>query len=130
MRRTLLKSKIHRARVTGANLHYQGSITIDPQLMEAANVLQWEKVEIYNVTNGERLATYAIAGRPGGGEICLNGAAAHRVSVGDIVIVASYAEYEEDAAHAHRPALVFVDERNLVLPQPLEEAIGAAVGVS
>ena len=121
MLRTLLKSKIHRATVTEANLDYQGSVTLDPALMEAADLLQFERVEIYDVTNGERFATYAIPGRPGSGEVCLNGAAAHKVRPGDLVILASYADYDEEAARSHRPALVFVDEANRITsrsPQP------------
>jgi aspartate 1-decarboxylase len=114
MQRTLLKSKIHRATVTEANLDYQGSVTIDTLLMEAADLLHFERVEIYNVTNGERFATYAIPGRRGAGEICLNGAAAHKVSVGDLVIIASYANYEDAVARSHEPALVFVDEHNRI----------------
>lgn len=114
MQRTLLKSKIHRATVTEANLDYQGSVTIDPLLMEAADLLHFERVEIYNVTNGERFATYAIPGRRGAGEICLNGAAAHKVRLGDKVILASYADYDDEAARRHRPALVFVDEANKI----------------
>lgn len=114
MQRTLLKSKIHRATVTEANLDYQGSVTIDPLLMEAADLMAFERVEIYDVTNGERLATYAIPGRRGGGEICVNGAAAHKVRPGDLVILASYAAYDDAAARAHRPALVFVDGANHV----------------
>ena len=122
MQRTLLKSKIHRATVTDANLDYQGSVTIDPLLMAAADLLQFERVEIYNVTNGERFATYAIPGRPGSGEICVNGAAAHKASAGDLVILASYAAYDEEAARAHRPALVFVDAANRML-QPQAAAV-------
>jgi aspartate 1-decarboxylase len=112
MQRTLLKSKIHRATVTDANLHYQGSITIDPLLLEAADIVPFEKVEIYNVTNGERFATYAIEGTPGAGEIVLNGAAAHKAGPGDIVIIASYATYQEDVVRGHKPYLIFVDEKN------------------
>lgn len=118
MRRMLLKSKIHRATVTDANLHYQGSVTVDPLLMAAADLLPWERVEIYNVTNGERFATYAIPGRPGAGEVVINGAAAHKAATGDLVILATYAEYEELEARRHRPALVFVDERNALLGEP------------
>lgn len=118
MERTLLKSKIHRATVTDANLEYQGSVTVDPLLMEAADLLEWERVEIYNVTNGERFATYAIPGRPGAGEIVLNGAAAHKVRPGHIVILATYATYDEAAARRHRPSLVFVDEKNHQIAQP------------
>jgi len=124
MRRTLLKSKIHRATVTDANLHYQGSVTIDPLLMEAADILHHERVEIYDVTNGERFATYAIPGRPGAGEICLNGAAAHKVTKGDLVILATYAEYDAAELPGHHPAVVFVDEKNRIrreaeVPEPV-----------
>lgn len=115
MQRTMLKSKIHRATVTDANLHYQGSVTIDPILMEAADLLHHERVEIYNVTNGERFATYAIPGHRGAGEIVLNGAAAHKVSVGDIVILASYGVYSDLEARALKPSLVFVDEKNRIM---------------
>jgi aspartate 1-decarboxylase len=115
MKRTMLKSKIHRATVTDANLHYQGSVTIDPLLMKAADLLHYERVEIYNVTNGERFATYAIPGTPGRGEICINGAAAHKATTGDVVILASYAEYEGADLVDHNPALVFVDEANQIL---------------
>jgi aspartate 1-decarboxylase len=128
MRRTMMKSKIHRATVTDANLHYQGSVTVDPLLLEAADILPHERVEIYDVTNGNRLATYAIPGAPGRGEICLNGAAAHLVSKGDLVILATYAEYEEEAARRHHPRVVFVDERNaLRTSSPVE--VEAALGV-
>jgi len=115
MQRTMLKSKIHRATVTDANLHYQGSITIDPILLEAADLLHHERVEIYNVTNGELFATYAIHGHHGAGEIVLNGAAAHKVSVGDVVIIASYGVYSDIEARALKPSLVFVDSRNRIL---------------
>jgi len=115
MQRTMLKSKIHRATVTDANLHYQGSVTIDPILLEAADLLHHERVEIYNVTNGERFATYAIPGHHGAGEIVLNGAAAHKVSVGDVVIIASYGVYSDIEARALKPSLVFVDSRNRIL---------------
>lgn len=118
MRRTMMKSKIHRATVTDANLHYQGSVTIDPLLLEAADILENERVEVYDLTNGNRLATYAIAGAPGRGEICLNGAAAHLVSKGDLVILASYAEYEAAEAQTHRPRVVFVDAANRQLAGP------------
>lgn len=130
MKRTLLKSKIHRATVTDANLHYQGSVSIDPVLMGAADFLPFERVEIYNVTNGERFATYAIPGTPGAGQIVINGAAAHKASTGDIVILASYAEYEDAEALGHRPSLVFVDERNRQLAEapPVVEPALEAVG--
>lgn len=126
MKRTLLKSKIHRATVTDANLHYQGSVTVDPLLMEAADLVPWERVEIYNCTNGERFATYAIPGTPGMGEIVINGAAAHKAATGDVVILASYADYEDADCRSHQPSLVFVDERNRILIQGrerVEEAV-------
>ncbi|MEA2692052.1 MAG: aspartate 1-decarboxylase, partial [Acidobacteriota bacterium] len=110
-----------------ANLLYQGSITIDPLLMEAADFVQFERVEIYNCTNGERFATYAIPGTPGLGEIVINGAAAHKARPGDIVILATYATYDEAAARRHRPALVFVDAANRQLadaPMPALVAVG------
>ena len=115
MRRTMMKSKIHRATVTDANLHYQGSVTIDPVLMEAADILENERVDVLDVSNGNRLTTYAIPGAPGRGEICLNGAAAHLVSKGDLVILVTYAEFEEEEARRHQPRLVFVDEANRAL---------------
>lgn len=114
MRRTMFKSKIHRATVTGADLDYPGSVTVDPLLMAAADLLEHERVEIYDITNGERFATYVIPGEPGRGEVVLNGAAAHKVSVGDLVIVASYAEYEEDEARRHVPTVVLVDAANRI----------------
>jgi aspartate 1-decarboxylase len=125
MRRTLLKSKIHRANVTDANLHYRGSVTIDPLLMEAADVLEFERVEIYNVTNGERFATYAIPGRPGAGEVVINGAAAHKAGAGDVVILATYADYEDAEARNHKPSLVYVDEQNRIVPAPVLEPVQA-----
>jgi len=123
MRRTLMKSKIHRATVTDADLHYQGSVTIDPELMAAADILESERVDVLDVTNGNRLTTYAIAGAPGRGEVCLNGAAAHLVHRGDLVILVTYAEYEEAEARAHRPRVVFVDERNRPRRQPGPHAL-------
>lgn len=110
MQLTFLKSKIHRATVTDANLAYEGSISIDPELCAAADLREFERVEIYNCTNGARLATYVIHGGPG--EICLNGAAAHHASPGDLVIIACYATMSAEAADDHRPELVFVDEAN------------------
>jgi aspartate 1-decarboxylase len=130
MKRTLLKSKIHRATVTDANLLYQGSVTIDPVLMAAADLVQFERVEIYNCTNGERFATYAIAGTPGLGQIVINGAAAHKAGAGDVVILATYADYEDAECRAHQPSLVFVDGRNRIVVQSherIDEALLAAV---
>ena len=112
MRVTLLKSKIHRATVTEANLNYEGSISIDPKLCEAAHLTPFERVEIYNCNNGERFATYVIYGGPN--EICLNGAAARRVHKGDLVIIAAYADFEQSEAFAYKPQLVMVDENNTI----------------
>lgn len=114
MMRCMLKGKIHRATVTGADLHYEGSITIDRELMEAANILPYEEVRIYNVTNGERFETYAIEGEPGGGEICLNGAAAHKASRGDIVIIACFGMVAEEQARGWKPDNVYVDAANRI----------------
>jgi len=126
MRRTLLKSKIHRATVTEADLDYLGSIAIDPLLMAAADLVEHERVEIYNITNGERLATYAIPGRRGAGEICINGAAAHKARAGDLVIIASYAEYDEAELAGHEPRLVFVDDANRIVG-PTPEGVAVAM---
>ena len=121
MRRTLLKSKIHRATVTAADLHYEGSLTVDADLMAAADLLPHERVEVYNVTGGGRLATYVIPGARGGGTVCANGAAAHLVRAGDLVIIASYGEYDEAECLGHEPVVVMVDGRNRV-----RAAVGAA----
>lgn len=112
MIRTLLKSKIHRARVTDANLHYEGSVTIDRLLMDAADIRQYEQIDVYDITNGARLTTYAIPGEAGSGTICINGAAAHLVHPGDLVILATYAHYDDSRLHEHTPAIIRVDERN------------------
>jgi aspartate 1-decarboxylase len=112
MKRTLLKSNIHRATVTDASLHYEGSITIDPLLMEAADICEWEQVDVYDINNGNRLTTYAIPGQPGSGTICLNGAAARLVQVGDLVIICSYAEFSEEQRLTHLPKIVLVNEKN------------------
>ncbi|MBX7123825.1 MAG: aspartate 1-decarboxylase [Opitutaceae bacterium] len=111
MRLTLLKSKLHRATVTAADLDYEGSIAIAPELRRAAGFLLNERVEIYNVTNGQRFATYVIAGRKRG-DIMVNGAAARLVQPGDQVIIAAYAEFEEDEARRHKPVVVLLDKQN------------------
>jgi aspartate 1-decarboxylase len=112
MQRFMLKSKIHRATVTDANLHYEGSITIDENLMLSADILPYEKVNIYNVTNGQRFSTYAIKGKPDSGVICLNGAAAWKASKGDLIIIASYVMVDESIAQSWSPKCVFVNEKN------------------
>jgi len=108
----VLKSKLHRIRVTQAELNYVGSITLDEDLLDAANMVENEKVTVVNVNNGERFETYTIAGQRGTGMVCLNGPAARRVAVGDIVIVFSYGLIDFQEARAHRPTLVFPDEYN------------------
>ena len=114
MQRFMLKSKIHRATVTDADLHYEGSITIDPLLMKAADILSYETVAIYNINNGERFSTYAIPGDPNSGVICLNGAAARKAARGDLIIIASYELVEEEELGGWYPRCVFVDEKNRI----------------
>ncbi len=114
MFRTMLKSKIHRATVTEANLNYVGSVTIDETLMKRADILPNEKVQIVNNNNGARFETYVIKGRPGSGVICLNGAAARLVQPGDNVIIISYGVYDNREAADYTPTLVFVDEKNRI----------------
>ncbi|EQD80024.1 Aspartate decarboxylase, partial [mine drainage metagenome] len=114
MQITVLKAKIHRARVTEVHPDYEGSCAIDRDLLEAAHIREFEQVHVYNVTNGERLVTYAIAARPGSGTISLNGAAAHKAHVGDIVIIAAYAIVTESEAEARHPNLVYLDEKNKI----------------
>lgn len=122
MQRIMLKSKIHRATVTGADLHYEGSVTIDRDLMDAADIVSYEKVAVWNVTNGNRLETYAIEGERGSGVICLNGAAARLMAPRDLVIIASFVNMEDKEALEHEPKLVFVDDKNRMLPTRKEEA--------
>ncbi len=112
MQRTLLKCKIHRVRVTDANLNYEGSLTIDSDLMEAADILPYEQIKVYNIYNGARFETYAIAGPAGEGDICLNGAAARMGAPGDLIIIAAFANYNEAEAAVHKPIVVFVDSQN------------------
>lgn len=110
--RTMLRGKIHRATVTGADLHYEGSATIDSELLAAADILPYERVDIWNVTNGERFSTYVIEGQPGSGVVCINGAAAHKARTGDLVIIAAFTDLDEAAARTWEPRCVFVDEQN------------------
>ncbi len=114
MRRTLLKSKLHRATITAAELHYEGSVTIDAELLAAAGIVPYEQVDIYDVTNGQRITTYAILGEAGSGEVCINGAAAHRVRPGDLVIIVSYAEFDEQEIATHEPRVIHLDAANKV----------------
>jgi aspartate 1-decarboxylase len=122
MERKMLKSKIHRATLTGADLHYEGSVTIDRDLMDAADILPYEAVCIWDVTNGSRLETYAIEGERGSGVVCVNGAAARLVAPHDLVIIASFVSLTDEEARRHEPKLVFVDERNRILPSRKEHA--------
>lgn len=112
MMRIILKSKIHRAVVTDANLDYEGSISIDASLLERAHILPYEKVDIYNVTNGERFSTYAIAAPPNSQTICINGAAAHKAKLGDLIIIVSYQVVSEEEARLLKPTVVRLNQRN------------------
>ena len=122
MERKMLKSKIHRATVTGADLHYEGSITIDKDLMEASDIIPYEAVCVWDVDNGNRFETYAIEGERGSGVICINGAAARMVAPRDLVIIASFVNMDNEEALLHEPKLVFVDDKNRMLPTRKEEA--------
>jgi aspartate 1-decarboxylase len=112
MRRIMMKSKIHRATVTDAQLDYEGSITVDRDLLEAANILPYEQVHVWDVTNGSRIITYAIVGERGSGTICVNGAGAHLVKPGDLVIIATYAAMEDEESRTFTPVVVHVNEKN------------------
>lgn len=114
MRRNMLKSKIHRATVTQAELHYEGSITVDPILLEAADIRPYEQVHVLDINNGNRLVTYAIEGEHGDGRICINGAAAHLVSPGDLVIICSYADYDAAELEKFKPRIILVDGKNRI----------------
>jgi aspartate 1-decarboxylase len=110
----MLKSKIHRAHVTGVNIAYEGSITIDKNLMRAADIVPYEKVDVLNINNGARFCTYAIEGQADGGEICLNGAAARLAAKGDVLIILTYHDIEEENLHGYQPRLVYVDAENKI----------------
>ena len=114
MQRTLLKSKLHRVRVSASELEYEGSCAIDELLLEAADIREYEQIQIYNVNNGERFSTYAIRGQRGSGMISVNGAAARKAAVGDVLIIASYAVYTEMEVAQYEPKLVYVDEKNRI----------------
>jgi aspartate 1-decarboxylase len=124
MRRSMFKSKIHRATVTHADLDYEGSLTLDAGLLEAADIVPYEQVHVWNVTRGTRLTTYAIAGEPGSGIVCINGAAAHLARPGDLVIVATFTEMDDVAARTHRPRVVLVDGQNRVVQANVSEVAG------
>lgn len=129
MQRTMFKSKIHRATVTQADLHYVGSVTIDQDLLDASDILPGELVSIVDVTNGARLETYTIAGERGSGVVGINGAAAHLVHPGDLVIIISYAQMEDAQARAYAPAVVHVDEHNRMIHLGDDPAVAVADGV-
>ncbi|MGA9164143.1 MAG: aspartate 1-decarboxylase [Thiobacillus sp.] len=115
MQRTMLKSKLHRATVTHSELHYEGSCAIDETLLDAANIHEYEQIQIYNITNGERFTTYAIRAARDSGIISINGAAAHKANPGDLVIIATYADYHELELTRYAPELVYVDAGNRIL---------------
>ncbi len=118
MMRFMFKSKIHRATVTGTDKDYEGSITVDAGLLEAADILPYEQVHVWNITRGTRILTYALAGEPGSGIVCVNGAGAHLVDPGDLVIIATFTELDDAAAKSYRPKIVLVDDKNTVSPHP------------
>lgn len=119
MQRHLMKSKIHRATITSADLHYEGSLTLDQELLDAADLATYEEVQVVNINNGARFSTYVIPGPRGSGVLQLNGAAARQGLPGDLVIVISYGVYNEDEAERHSPAIVFVDSKNRIVRPPL-----------
>jgi aspartate 1-decarboxylase len=126
----MLKSKIHRATVTGSDLHYVGSITVDADLLEAADILEHEMVHVLDIDNGARFETYTIAGERGSGEIKINGAAARLVHTGDTVIVVSYADYEREELEAYQPVVVHVDQDNRIVTVDDAPSKGVPVGVT
>jgi aspartate 1-decarboxylase len=126
MYRNMLRSKIHRATVTGADLHYEGSVTIDADLLDRADMIANQEVEIWNVTNGERFRTYALRGQPGSGVVCINGAAAHKARAGDLVIIATFGWMTDAEARDWDPKLVFVDAQNRPVDRHGKERAGQA----
>ena len=126
MLRMMLKSKLHRVRVTHSELHYEGSCAIDQNLLDAADIHEYQQIDLYNVTNGERFTTYAIRAQRGSGVISVNGAAAHKANPGDILIIATYAMYNELELQIFSPQLVYVDESNRVAAQRDEIPVQAA----
>jgi aspartate 1-decarboxylase len=126
MQRIMLKAKLHRVRVTHSELHYEGSCAIDDNLLDAADIREYQQIDIYNVTNGERFTTYAIRAQRGSGVISVNGAAAHKANPGDILIIATYAMYTEMELQKFHPQLIYVDERNRIAAQRDRIAVQAA----
>ena len=126
MQRTMLKSKLHRVRVTQSELHYEGSCAIDDDLLDAADIKEYQQIDIYNVTNGERFTTYAIRAQRGSGTISVNGAAAHKANPGDILIIATYATYSELELQKFHPQLVYFDEHNRIVAQRDQIPVQAA----
>ena len=122
----MLKAKLHRVRVTHSELHYEGSCAIDDDLLDAADIKEYQQIDIYNVTNGERFTTYAIRAQRGSGVISVNGAAAHKANPGDILIIATYAMFSELELQKFHPQLVYVDERNRIIAQRDRIAVQAA----
>ena len=126
MQRVMLKSKLHRVHVTHSELHYEGSCAIDEDLLDAADIKEYQQIDIYNVNNGERFTTYAIRAQRGSGTISINGAAAHKANPGDIVIIATYAIYNEIELQKYHPQLVYVDEHNRIIAQRDQIPVQAA----
>ncbi|MBI5430905.1 MAG: aspartate 1-decarboxylase [Nitrosomonadales bacterium] len=126
MQRIMLKAKLHRVRVTHSELHYEGSCAIDDDLLDAADIREYQQIDIYNVTNGERFTTYAIRAQRGSGVISVNGAAAHKANPDDILIIASYAMYTELELQKYHPQLVYVDEGNRIIAQRDQIPVQAA----
>jgi aspartate 1-decarboxylase len=126
MQRTMLKSKLHRVTVTQAELHYEGSCAIDQNLLDAADIREYQQIEIYNVTNGERFSTYAIRAERGSGTISVNGAAARKAAAGDLLIICTYAAYSEVELARHQPDLIYVDAKNRITHRSSEIPVQAA----
>lgn len=126
MQRIMLKAKLHRVHVTHSELHYEGSCAIDDDLLDAADIREYQQIDIYNITNGERFTTYAIRAQRGSGVISVNGAAAHKASPGDLLIIASYAMYTEIELQKYHPKLVYVDEHNRIIAQRDQIPVQAA----
>jgi aspartate 1-decarboxylase len=129
MKRSMFKSKLHRVTVTDANLSYEGSVTIDEDLMRAADILPYERVHVWNAHNGSRLETYAITGEAGSGVICLNGAAARHAQRGDVVIIATFTDLDDAEARTWKPTIVLVDDRNRIVGTKTEEREARLVSV-